>query len=177
MYGIGSSEDYLRQLGYTTPSSSHSFLIATKCYPSARKPNSPAKDKYTFSASDITRSIGNSLSTLGTYSMRRGRLLSLMLLLTTTETSLVHVHRHRGTISSITSFALCISSRLCMEKMVHALRRRAMTGWQRGYRPSRRRTHRSVSVRGMQNSRIAALCFILILHLAPCSIHIHRSVQ
>ncbi|KAJ1032233.1 hypothetical protein NDA18_001727 [Ustilago nuda] len=66
MYGMGSSEDYLRQLGYTTPSSSRSFLIATKCYPSARKPNSPAKDKYIFSAPDITRSIGNSLSTLGT---------------------------------------------------------------------------------------------------------------
>ncbi|CCF51213.1 hypothetical protein NDA11_005662 [Ustilago hordei] len=66
MYGMGSSEDYLRQLGYTTPSSSHSFLIATKCYPSARKPNTPAKDKYTFSAPDITRSIGNSLSILGT---------------------------------------------------------------------------------------------------------------
>ncbi|KAJ1029989.1 hypothetical protein NDA16_000902 [Ustilago loliicola] len=57
MYGLGSSEDYLRQLGYTTSSSSHNFQIATKCFPSARKPNFPAKDKYTFSAADITRSI------------------------------------------------------------------------------------------------------------------------
>lgn len=66
MYGAGTSEDYLRQLGLTTPSSSHSFKIATKSFPSARNPNFPAKDKYTFSAEDVDRAINDSLKTLGT---------------------------------------------------------------------------------------------------------------
>ncbi|SPO21336.1 related to aflatoxin aldehyde reductase [Ustilago trichophora] len=66
MYGMGSSEDYLRQLGYTVPSDSHHFQIATKSFPSARNPNFPAKDKYTFEPADIHRAINDSLKTLGT---------------------------------------------------------------------------------------------------------------
>ncbi|KAI3479229.1 hypothetical protein L1887_58660 [Cichorium endivia] len=67
MYGLGSSEDYLRQLGYTVPNS-QGFEVATKVFPSARKANFPSKDKYTFSAADISRSIDDSLRTLGTSS-------------------------------------------------------------------------------------------------------------
>lgn len=66
MYGLGTSEDYLRQLGYTTPSDSHHFQIATKSFPSARKPDFPAKDRYTFEPSDIHRAIDDSLKALGT---------------------------------------------------------------------------------------------------------------
>ncbi|SNX84123.1 related to aflatoxin aldehyde reductase [Melanopsichium pennsylvanicum] len=66
MYGLGSSEEYLRQLGYTTPSSSHNFQIATKCFPSSRNPNFPAKNKYTFKPADIHRCIEDSLKALGT---------------------------------------------------------------------------------------------------------------
>lgn len=66
MYGHGSSEEYLCQLGYTVPSPSHNFQIATKCYPSARNPKFPSKASYTFSAADIARSINDSLTALGT---------------------------------------------------------------------------------------------------------------
>lgn len=66
MYGMGSSEDYLRQLGYTTPNDSHHFQIATKSFPSARNPNFPAKQKYTFEPEDVHRAIEDSLKALGT---------------------------------------------------------------------------------------------------------------
>lgn len=68
MYGLGSSEDYLRQLGVTTPESSnkYGFEIATKSYPSARNPKFPAKDRYTHEAADIHRCIDDSLKALGT---------------------------------------------------------------------------------------------------------------
>ncbi|CBQ68145.1 related to aflatoxin aldehyde reductase [Sporisorium reilianum SRZ2] len=66
MYGAGSSEAYLRQLGYTVPSAQHGFTVATKAFPSARRPDFPAKDKYTFEPADIARAIDDSLATLGT---------------------------------------------------------------------------------------------------------------
>ncbi|TKY90956.1 hypothetical protein EX895_000954 [Sporisorium graminicola] len=66
MYGAGSSEEYLRQLGYTVPSASHRFTIATKVFPSARNPNFPSKDKYTFEPADIHRAVADSLRSLGT---------------------------------------------------------------------------------------------------------------
>ncbi|CDW98726.1 hypothetical protein [Sporisorium scitamineum] len=66
MYGAGSSEAYLRQLGYTVPSPSHHFTIATKAFPSARNPNFPSQNKYTFEPSDLRRSIADSLTALGT---------------------------------------------------------------------------------------------------------------
>ncbi len=68
MYGLGSSEEYLNQLGYTTPSDSHWFEIATKCFPSARKPDFPAKSKYTLGSEDVHRCIEDSLKALGTES-------------------------------------------------------------------------------------------------------------
>ena len=66
MYGNGSSEVYLGQLGLTVPSSTHSFKIATKAFPSARTPNFPARNKYTFEPADIHRAIADSLEALGT---------------------------------------------------------------------------------------------------------------
>ncbi|EST06653.1 NADP-dependent oxidoreductase domain protein [Kalmanozyma brasiliensis GHG001] len=66
MYGLGTSEEYLSKLGYTTPSDSHHFQIATKSFPSARKPDFPAKSRYTFEPADIARAIEDSLKALGT---------------------------------------------------------------------------------------------------------------